>query len=247
LNQPIIGEARRFDGTTAPAGWTFAQNQTLQIVQNPKLFSVIRTMAGGDGKITFKLPMSKLSWIVAVAGTYPSNPDIITHAGRRMTLADSLGNGAVPRPARFPKPVSDATLKERRLITSAVRVGRPSAIPVSRELRARMRQANLDARSGALEVLTATNRARLDGFVQNALSGRIRVYDAVVGMTSQLSGGEASALLEINDSMVRSFSDQWRGSAHANPALEASRFLLSVAITQDQIEAAAMRNPNALR
>jgi hypothetical protein len=47
--------------------------------------------------------------------------------------------------------------------------------------------------------------------------------------------------------MVRAFSDQWRGNTHQNPALEAARFLLSVAITQDQIEAALQRNPNALR
>ncbi|HEY0393576.1 MAG TPA: phage tail protein [Candidatus Elarobacter sp.] len=243
----MIGEARRFDGSTAPAGWMFAQNQTLQIVQNPKLFTILRTMAGGDGKTTFKLPTSKLSWIVAVAGTFPSNPGIITHAGRRMTPADSLGDGAVPGRLRFPKPVSDATMKERRLIASAVRVGRASAMPVSRELRGRMRQAQLDARSAALEALSASNRGQLDAVVQHALAGRIRVYDAVLTMTSQLSGAEASALLEINDSMTRSFSDQWRGNAHPNPALEAGRFLLSVAITQDQIEAALTRNPTALR
>jgi hypothetical protein len=224
-----------------------AKNQTLQISQNPKLFAILRTMAGGDGKNTFKLPTSKLGWIVAVAGTFPNSPGIIEHAGRSMARKDSLGDGAVPGRPRLPKPVAEATVRERRLFMSAVRVGRPNAVPVSRELRGRMRRAQLDARSSAMDVLSASSRAQLDALVQNALDGRIRVYDAVLAMNPRLTAAEANALLEINDSMVRPFSDQWRGNTHVDPPLEASRFLLSVAITQDQIEAALLRNPNALR
>src|ERR1700737_3432021 len=49
LAHPIIGEARRFDGKTAPAGWMLAQGQTVQIADNRPLFSILGRIAGGHG------------------------------------------------------------------------------------------------------------------------------------------------------------------------------------------------------
>ncbi len=54
--EPFIGEISLFAGTTAPAGWAFADGQLLSIAQNPALFSVIGTTYGGNGAFNFELP-----------------------------------------------------------------------------------------------------------------------------------------------------------------------------------------------
>src|ERR1700738_3605339 len=66
LAAPMIGEARRFDGAVAPSGWMFAQGQTLPVAGYASLFSILGTVAGGDGKTTFKLPNPGFVVIVAV-------------------------------------------------------------------------------------------------------------------------------------------------------------------------------------
>lgn len=223
-----------------------AQGQTLQIQDDRMLFSILRTCAGGDGKTTFKLPQPKLGWIVAVSGTFPSDPSVFARSGRHVTARDSLGAGATVQ-SRMPKPERPQAIKERMLWRSEVFVRASRPVPVSRELAQRMRQAHLDARSAAIDALSAANRSRLDAAIASALSGRIRVYDVVLDMIPALTAGEASALLAISDGMARAFDERWAGARHDAPALEASRFLISVAITQDQIEAALARGPNALR
>lgn len=40
----------------APRGWMFCNGQTVPIAQNSALFSLLGTMYGGDGQITFGLP-----------------------------------------------------------------------------------------------------------------------------------------------------------------------------------------------
>jgi len=74
LAHPIIGQAERWDGAAAPPGWMLAEGQTLEVSANLLLFSVLGTSAGGDGKTTFKLPVTKQGWIVAIAGAYPRTP-----------------------------------------------------------------------------------------------------------------------------------------------------------------------------
>jgi microcystin-dependent protein len=56
VTTPYIGEIRMFGGNYAPLGWAVCQGQTLQIVSNQALFSLIGTTYGGDGVTTFNLP-----------------------------------------------------------------------------------------------------------------------------------------------------------------------------------------------
>lgn len=51
-----IGEIRMFAGNFAPRAWAFCEGQLLPIAQNTALFSIIGTIYGGDGRITFALP-----------------------------------------------------------------------------------------------------------------------------------------------------------------------------------------------
>lgn len=54
--QAFLGEIRQFAGYKAPDGWLFCNGQTLKVVENTALFSVLGTYYGGDGKETFALP-----------------------------------------------------------------------------------------------------------------------------------------------------------------------------------------------
>jgi microcystin-dependent protein len=54
--EPFLGEISLFAGTTAPAGWAFADGQLLSIAQNEALFSVIGSTYGGNGVFDFALP-----------------------------------------------------------------------------------------------------------------------------------------------------------------------------------------------
>jgi microcystin-dependent protein len=56
MTDPYIGEIRIFGGEFAPRDWAFCNGQTLNINDNQALYSVIGTMYGGDGRITFALP-----------------------------------------------------------------------------------------------------------------------------------------------------------------------------------------------
>lgn len=42
--------------TFAPNGWALCQGQLMSIAQNTALFSLLGTMYGGDGRVTFGLP-----------------------------------------------------------------------------------------------------------------------------------------------------------------------------------------------
>lgn len=78
LANPILGEMRRFDGVAAPAGWAFAQGQTLQIAQNRPLFGVLGKSAGGDGKTTFNLPNSRNGqFIICIVGIIPKSSRVL--------------------------------------------------------------------------------------------------------------------------------------------------------------------------
>jgi len=53
---PYIGEVRIFTGTFAPQDWADCNGQLLPTQRYNKLFSVIGTTYGGDGRTTFALP-----------------------------------------------------------------------------------------------------------------------------------------------------------------------------------------------
>jgi hypothetical protein len=240
LARPIIGEARRFDGTVAPNGWAFAQGQPLDVAQNPQLFSMLGTIAGGDGKTVFKLPKLNVSTVIALAGMRPTSPAMLAQSGRRMTHTDSLGPNAVARVPRMPAPPSQQSLAARRMITAQVRVGAANPVRMRPELLDRIVRARNDARAAAVEQLSAGNRALLDSAAQRYLSGRIALYDAVTEMRAALTNGEADALVRIQSDMTRQFASV-PGDRPADPRGEASRFLFIVTITDDQIAAATGR------
>jgi hypothetical protein len=237
LRNPIIGEARRFDGASAPTNWMVAQGQSLPVAGNRPLFSVLGTCAGGDGKTTFNLPNTKVRIIVAIGGTSVTSPSMLSQSGRHMTVQDSLGAGAVRAPFKLPKPPSPQILASQRLAQSSIRVGRPSPVPVTPELASRFRQAYSDARTAALAQLGPNSRARLDAAVDAAVAGRISVYGAVSEMISSLTSTESNALLRINDAMIQPFNDRAVRTESQNPQSDAAHYLISVAITREQIQA----------
>lgn len=56
MAEPFIGEIRMVGFNFAPRGWAFCNGQTLSIVQNQALFSILGTTYGGNGQTTFALP-----------------------------------------------------------------------------------------------------------------------------------------------------------------------------------------------
>ena len=53
---PVLGEIGMFSGNYAPAGTIPCDGQLLPISVNPALFSVLGTLYGGNGMITFAAP-----------------------------------------------------------------------------------------------------------------------------------------------------------------------------------------------
>jgi microcystin-dependent protein len=51
-----IGEIRIFCGTFDPLNWQICAGQLMPIQRNTALFSILGTMYGGDGRVTFGLP-----------------------------------------------------------------------------------------------------------------------------------------------------------------------------------------------
>ena len=145
LKQSLMGEARRFDAATAPTGWTLAQGQALNIADNRQLFSILGTIAGGDGRLTFKLPNPGFGVIVSVAGAFPTGPAFLAATRRNMTYTASLGPGAQPRPPRMPKPPSQQSSprsdSSRRRFASDSRIPRRfrAISPIASPERSRMR------------------------------------------------------------------------------------------------------------
>ena len=53
---PYVGEIRMFGGNFAPKGWALCDGQILNVRDNEKLFSVLGSTYGGNGRTTFGLP-----------------------------------------------------------------------------------------------------------------------------------------------------------------------------------------------
>jgi len=88
---PFIGEVRTLPYEFCPKDWAHAEGQLLPIMQNTALFSLLGCRYGGDCKSTFALPdlrdsvlvskndalkkpVEKLTWCIAIKGTYPQRP-----------------------------------------------------------------------------------------------------------------------------------------------------------------------------
>jgi microcystin-dependent protein len=59
-----IAEIRYFGGNFGPRGWLLCHGQLLSISQNTALFSLLGTIYGGDGQVTFALPDFRSRWAV---------------------------------------------------------------------------------------------------------------------------------------------------------------------------------------
>lgn len=56
MSDQFVGEIKMFAGNFAPRGWALCQGQLMPISSNTALFSLLGTMYGGDGRVTFALP-----------------------------------------------------------------------------------------------------------------------------------------------------------------------------------------------
>jgi microcystin-dependent protein len=95
----VAGEVVPFLGNFAPAGYLFAQGQTLIIADYQALFDVIGTTYGGDGVFTFRLPDLTDRTIVG-AGT-----DVQT--GNVVALGTSFGPAILNDSSLLGQPVSN--------------------------------------------------------------------------------------------------------------------------------------------
>ena len=56
MSEPFIAEVKIFAGNFAPRGYAFCDGQLLHDLQDTALFSLVGTIYGGDGRVTFGLP-----------------------------------------------------------------------------------------------------------------------------------------------------------------------------------------------
>lgn len=75
----LLGGVVLFPYEFAPKGWLACEGQTLPIMQNQALFSLLGTKFGGDGRTTFTVPNLKgkeplpgLHYCIALNGSYPT-------------------------------------------------------------------------------------------------------------------------------------------------------------------------------
>jgi microcystin-dependent protein len=56
MSTPFLGEIMMCSFNFAPKGWALCNGQLMPINQNQALFSLMGTMYGGDGRVTFAIP-----------------------------------------------------------------------------------------------------------------------------------------------------------------------------------------------
>ncbi|HET7812834.1 MAG TPA: phage tail protein [Candidatus Baltobacteraceae bacterium] len=234
LTHPIIGEAWRFDGATAPAGWAFLRGQEVSIAENKQLFSVLGQHTAKPSDTTFVLPNSKVRAIVALNGALPSSPQALAQY-RPSSPQRSLGPGAAMPPPAVPKPVPAPVLEARALAAGAPRYSDAAPVPVGADLAARIASAKSDARTACLQSLGAASRAQLDNAIASAAAGSISLDGAVRSVAGVLSSNEAAAVLNANDAFVNRFNSNWGGTPRDNAALNAANALFAIVPSRDQV------------
>jgi microcystin-dependent protein len=81
MSTPFLGMIAIFPYNFAPKGWALCNGQTLPIVQNTALFSLLGTTYGGNGTSTFALPNLQ-SRVPVHAGQGPGlSPYVIGQSG----------------------------------------------------------------------------------------------------------------------------------------------------------------------
>jgi microcystin-dependent protein len=86
---PFLGEIKLVSFSFPPQGWASCDGQTMQIVQNQALYSLLGATYGGDGKTTFALP--------DLRGRTPIHRNTATHP-----VAQKSGSEQVLGPAQLP-------------------------------------------------------------------------------------------------------------------------------------------------
>lgn len=95
--EPYLGEIRLFGFSFAPTGWQFCEGQLLSISSNTALFSLLGTMYGGDGRVTFGLPDLR-GRVAVAAGQGPGLPayqqgEVGGNASVTLTASNVQGHG----------------------------------------------------------------------------------------------------------------------------------------------------------
>jgi microcystin-dependent protein len=79
--EPFLGEIMIVPYTFCPKGWLPTDGRLMSITQNTALFSLLGTNFGGDGRLTFALPLAKpmfdangvpLMQCISLFGVFPS-------------------------------------------------------------------------------------------------------------------------------------------------------------------------------
>lgn len=79
--EDYLASIKLFAGTFCPSDFMYCDGQSLQVSQNPALFSLLGNQYGGDGVHTFNLPNlnktpiiegTRLKYVICVQGMYPS-------------------------------------------------------------------------------------------------------------------------------------------------------------------------------
>jgi Phage Tail Collar Domain len=249
LAKPIIGEARRFDGTTPPAGWVWAKGQSLGSAQYPQLSSILKHVAEplSSSSGTFTLPNPGFGLIVAAAGTFPTSPQLLKGLGRKMQPEDSLGPNAQrvvgrrlsPRFLSKERDRATAVLASQRLISSAPRARSGPSIPIAPELAAAIEQSRASARLAALGRLSPANSSRAESVAAAIASGRTSTHEGQLQMAAVLSQGEAASLLQILDAHTAAFRPGWPGMNHPDAVADAAHFIVDITMTPEQQRAYA--------
>lgn len=93
-----------FAGNFAPMNWAFCSGQTLQIIQNSALYSILGTTYGGNGTTTFNLP--------DLRGRVPihpgSGPGLTPHSLGQMGGTESVALTTTQMPAHNHLVTADA-------------------------------------------------------------------------------------------------------------------------------------------
>lgn len=80
MTQGYYGEIRVFAGDSVPEHWLPCNGQTLNIKDNPALYSVFGPAYGGDGKNTFALPDLRARIPVSANGNHGEKLRAASHA-----------------------------------------------------------------------------------------------------------------------------------------------------------------------
>lgn len=108
MSDYYVGEIRIFPYNRIPKGWMACEGQTLPVMQNQALFSLIGPVYGGDGRTTFKLPDLRGRVPVGIApnmvlgaagGTETHALTVSEMPQHTHSVAASTDGGSVPSPA----------------------------------------------------------------------------------------------------------------------------------------------------